>query len=76
MTWNLHVRPRRPIRGITTQSAPKGEPKHSALMSVINVTFVNFTGSQYAAFEACGKCKAQQGGGSTFTAGLRFVQQG
>jgi hypothetical protein len=34
----------RPIRGLTTQSAPKGESKHSALMSVINVTFVNFTG--------------------------------
>jgi hypothetical protein len=36
----------------------------------------HFAGDQYAAFEACGKCKAQQGGASTFTAGLKFVQKG
>jgi hypothetical protein len=34
------------------------------------------TGEQYAAFEACGKCKVQQGGASTFTSGLQFIQQG
>jgi hypothetical protein len=38
-------------------------------MSVINVTFVNFTtsDSQFKALEACGKCKTFQGGSTTFT---------
>lgn len=45
-------------------------------MSVINVTFAGFVGEQYAALEACGKCKVQQGGASTFMAGLSFVQDG
>jgi hypothetical protein len=51
-------------------------PKHSALASLINVTFVNYTGGQYYALEACGKCKIYQGGATTFTAGLNFIQPG
>lgn len=47
-------------------------------MSVINVTFVNFTTSdiQFRALEACGKCKNFQGGATTFTRNLTFIQQG
>jgi hypothetical protein len=47
-------------------------------MSVINVTFVNFTtsDSQFRALEACGKCKNFQGGSTTFIRNLTFIQQG
>jgi hypothetical protein len=56
----------------------QGDPKHSALLSVINVTFVDFTAStgngQFYALEHCGKCKTFQGGATSFTSGLKFVQ--
>jgi hypothetical protein len=67
---------RRGVRGVITQSAPQGHPKHEALLSLVNVTFVNFTGGQLWALEACGKCKSFQGGATTWTAGLRFLQPG
>uniref|UniRef100_A0A383WCP6 Fibrocystin-L n=1 Tax=Tetradesmus obliquus TaxID=3088 RepID=A0A383WCP6_TETOB len=68
----------RGVRGLITQSPPHAHPRHSALMSVINVTFVNFTtsNSQFRALEACGKCKNFQGGATTFTRNLTFIQQG
>jgi hypothetical protein len=49
----------RGIRGLITQSPPHGHSKHSALMSAINVTFVNYTlpDGQFRALEHCGKCK-------------------
>jgi hypothetical protein len=53
-----------------------GFARHAAHMSVMNVTFVGYTGGQYVALEACGKCKTFQGGATTHTAGLRFIQQG
>ncbi|KXZ47885.1 hypothetical protein GPECTOR_32g498 [Gonium pectorale] len=64
----------RRVNAIISQSAPMGHLKHSALMSVINVTFVDWTGSRYTALEACGKCKTFQGGGTTFTSRLSFIQ--
>jgi hypothetical protein len=66
----------RGVRGVITQSAPMGDSRHSALMSLVNVTFVGFTGGQLWALEACGKCKAFQGGATTWTAGLVFIQPG
>lgn len=49
----------RGIRGLITQSPTHGHSKHSALMSAINVTFVNYTlpDGQFKALEHCGKCK-------------------
>ena len=68
----------RRVTGLITQSPVKGDSKHSALMSVINVTFVDFSpttsGSGFSALEACGKCKTFQGGSTAFTSGLKFVQ--
>ncbi len=52
----------RAVRGITTQSALQGEYRHSAPMSIINATFVNFTGGQFYALETCAKCKVDQVG--------------
>ena len=66
----------RGVRGVLTQSPPQGDGRHSALLQVSNVTFVNFTGGQFWALEACAKCKTFQGGATTWTAGLRFLQQG
>jgi hypothetical protein len=50
----------RGVRGLLSQSPPLGDGKHSALMSVINVTFVDWTGGQFYALEACAKCKTFQ----------------
>ncbi len=64
----------RRVTGIISQSPVQADPNHSALMSLINVTFVDFTGGQFYALESCGKCKTFQGGATTFTSGLQFVQ--
>jgi hypothetical protein len=64
------------VRGINSQSPPMGFARHSGHMSMINVTFVGYVGEQFAALEACGKCKAQQGGATAFTAAFKFIQQG
>jgi hypothetical protein len=53
-----------------------GFARHSGHMSMLNVTFVGYTGDQFAALEACGKCKTQQGGATAFSAGFKFIQQG
>lgn len=66
----------RGIRGVLTQSAPLGDPKHSALLALTNVTLVNFTGGQFFALEACSKCKTFQGGATTWTAGMKLLQSG
>ncbi|KAG2496270.1 hypothetical protein HYH03_005503 [Edaphochlamys debaryana] len=69
----------RRVAGIITQSPVLGDPKHSALMAITNVTFVDFSataplvGPEYSALEACGKCKTFQGGATTFTSGLKFI---
>ncbi|KXZ47880.1 hypothetical protein GPECTOR_32g493 [Gonium pectorale] len=62
------------VTGMISQSAPLGNPKHSALMSMVNVTFVDWTGGRFYALEGCGKCKAFQGGATVFTSSLSFVQ--
>ena len=56
--------------------AVQGHPTHAALLSAINVTFVGFSGGDYQALEACGKCKHLQGGFHTFFSGIRFLQVG
>lgn len=70
----------RGVRGLLTQSPPPGHAKHSSLLSAVNVTFVNFTlaaeQGQFRALEHCAKCKTFQGGGTTFTQGLKFIQEG
>lgn len=63
----------RKVTGVIMQSPPLGESRHTALSSLINVTFSGYTGGQFYALEACGKCKTFQGGATTHTAGLRFV---
>ncbi|GIL53442.1 hypothetical protein Vafri_9024 [Volvox africanus] len=67
----------RRVAGVITQSPVLGDSKHSALMSLINVTFVDFKGydgcTLFSAMEACGKCKTFQGGSTTFTANMSFV---
>ncbi len=67
---------RRAVRGVVTASAPAAASRHTALMAVSNVTFVNFTGGQLYALEACGKCASSEGGSTTVTSGLQFVQPG
>ncbi|GAX81123.1 hypothetical protein CEUSTIGMA_g8557.t1 [Chlamydomonas eustigma] len=62
----------RRITGVINQSPPEGSDRHTALSSMINITFVNYTGGQYLALEACGKCKIYQGGATTHTAGIAF----
>lgn len=64
----------RRIAGIITHSPVLADPKHSALMSIINVTFQGYEGGQFFALEACGKCKTFQGGATTFVRSARFVQ--
>ncbi|GFR40478.1 hypothetical protein Agub_g1045 [Astrephomene gubernaculifera] len=66
----------RRITGIIAQSPVLGDSKHSALMTVANVTFVDYTpstGANIYALEHCGKCKAFQGGATCFTSNLTFV---
>ncbi|GIL53447.1 hypothetical protein Vafri_9024 [Volvox africanus] len=66
----------RRITAIIAQSPVQGEPKHSALMSMINMTYVDFTADKpgFSVLEACGKCKVYQGGATTFTANTTYVQ--
>ncbi len=64
------------VAGINSHSPPMGEPRHTAPMAIVNVTFVNYTGGQFVALEACGKCKVQQGGATASMAGIKFVQEG
>ncbi|KXZ49223.1 hypothetical protein GPECTOR_22g814 [Gonium pectorale] len=65
----------RRVAGVATQSPVQGDEKHSALMSLLNVTFVDFGGSNanFTALEACGRCKQYQGGSTTFTANISFA---
>eukprot|EP00798_Chlamydomonas_sp_ICE-L_P018974 gene18974-25550_t len=70
--WNSS----RQISAITTQSPVQADSKHSALLSIMNVTFVDFAGGQFTCLEACGKCKHFQGGAPTFLGGLSFLQNG
>ncbi|EFJ47177.1 hypothetical protein VOLCADRAFT_92355 [Volvox carteri f. nagariensis] len=67
----------RRVAGIITQSPVLGDSKHSALMSLINVTFVDFKGwddcTLFSMLEACGKCKTFQGGSTTFTANISII---
>eukprot|EP00798_Chlamydomonas_sp_ICE-L_P008885 gene8886-3764_t len=66
----------RKIAAITTQSPIQGHPRHSALLSIMDVTFVGFSETPYTCLEACGKCKNFQGGAPAFTGGLKFIQDG
>jgi hypothetical protein len=53
--------PGRRIAGIISQSPVLGDSKHSALMSIINVTFQGYNqNTQFYALESCGKCKEFQ----------------
>ena len=75
----------RRIAGIATQSrGGRVESESNSLFSLVNVTFVNYimnsssngtTSQPFYAFEPCGRCQMYQGGTTTPTAGLRFVQQ-
>ncbi|EFJ47175.1 hypothetical protein VOLCADRAFT_92352 [Volvox carteri f. nagariensis] len=66
----------RRITAIISQSPVQGDSKHSALMSMINMTYVDFTADKpgFSVLEACGKCKTYQGGATTFTANTTFIQ--
>ncbi len=70
----------RKITGVIMHSPAEFHVKHTALGALSNVTFVNYTydaGSQFrGALEVCGKCKTFQGGATTFTRALKFIQQG
>lgn len=63
---------------VRTPCTDRFHVKHTALASMINVTFVNYTGAWpfRGAIESCGKCKNFQGGATTFTANLTFLQPG
>eukprot|EP00955_Chlamydomonas_euryale_P108343 365843-Chlamydomonas_euryale.AAC.1 len=51
-----------PLAGVVGHSAAAGW-RHTALASLLNVTFVNYTAnSQFVALEACGKCHEGEGG--------------
>jgi hypothetical protein len=54
----------RGIRGLITHSPPLGDPRHTALLSLLNVTLVDWAGQQFRALEACAKCKTFQVGGT------------
>ena len=43
-------------------------------MSVVNVTFSGYGSSSFIPLEACGKCRTGQGGYTSFTSGLTFLQ--
>lgn len=47
----------RKITAVITQSPPLGDPNHSALMSLINNTYVGYVGGQFSALEHCGKVR-------------------
>jgi hypothetical protein len=64
----------RKITGVIMQSPPLGVRRHTALSSLINVTFVDYTSGQFYALESCGKCKTFQGGATTHTAGIKWLQ--
>ena len=66
----------RKVTGIITQSPVLGDPHHTANLAIKDVTFHNFTGGQFFALEACGKCKTFQGGATSSMAGIKFVQTG
>ncbi|KXZ43941.1 hypothetical protein GPECTOR_77g37 [Gonium pectorale] len=62
------------VTGVIAQSPLMGHQFHSALMSLVNVTFVDYTSATgMRALEHCGKCKKYQGGATCFTAGLQFI---
>ena len=44
----------RKVTGVITQSPPLGHPKHSALLSVMNTTFVDWDNGNFFALEHCG----------------------
>jgi hypothetical protein len=50
----------RGIRGVITHSPPLGDPRHTALLSLLNITMVDWAGEQFRALEACAKCKTFQ----------------
>jgi len=54
----------RGVRGLITASAQG--PRFSSLSSYQNVHFKDWTGAGYNAIETCGKCKARQGGFTSF----------
>lgn len=55
-TAGVWPRPDRRVSGVITQSQPEFEAKHTALMALVNVTFVGYeTGTQFTVLEACGK---------------------
>jgi hypothetical protein len=47
----------RKVTGVITHSPPLGHPKHSALMSILGTTFVDFGGASanVYALESCGE---------------------
>lgn len=62
-------------RGIITQSSPLGETRHSGMLSLNKIKFVNYGTDQPAfALEACAKCKVMQGGFHTYTSNISFAQ--
>ncbi|KAG1658049.1 hypothetical protein FOA52_004208 [Chlamydomonas sp. UWO 241] len=66
----------RRIVGVVGHSSPKGESKHTALSSLLDVTFVGYSGGQFMALEACGKCEFSQGGATTQVGGVRWLPAG
>ncbi|KAK3258451.1 hypothetical protein CYMTET_32501, partial [Cymbomonas tetramitiformis] len=63
--WNTG----RGLRGVITQTK-------SSRMKVRGVTFWGWSGGQFFALEACGKCKFRQGGFTTHVAHTRFAGPG
>lgn len=64
----------RKITAVITQSPPLGDPRHSALLSLVNNTYVGYVGGQFYALEHCGKVRRRAGakcqvpgGGGAFT---------
>lgn len=47
--------PGRKITGVIMHSPAEFQPRHTALASLVNVTFMNYTGGQFYALEFCGK---------------------
>ncbi|GFH29133.1 uncharacterized protein HaLaN_27741 [Haematococcus lacustris] len=69
----------RKITGVILHSMAEFHVKHTALAAMVNVTFVGYSannGQFQGALEACGKCKTFQGGATTFTKQLLFLQPG
>lgn len=54
-TAGVWPNPGRKITGVIMHSPAEFHPRHTALASLVNVTFMNYTGGQFYALEFCGK---------------------